>query len=205
MPVRALFDHGCQTKLHCLCPGVKRHIKVTPPPTPGLQCHPLFVCICMLNNQHVTYRQTICKHAKTTEAKQKNTLVLSNTTGICNHIQSTQPTLIPFFFLSLSSEPTSNTECRRTADSNSFSCSQWVLQTFSLSILTLISANEQRNHVLSKDPQTGGNIDSSHSFAAFHKRADAMQSQVMTTNLTRHILYNLCFSYHLHYFEQGYF
>lgn len=160
----------------------------------------------MLNNQHVTYRQTICKHAKTTEAKQKNTLVLSSTTGICNNIQSTQPTLIPFFFLSVvSGKPTSNTECRRTADSNSFSCSQWVLRTSSLSILTLISANEQHSYVLSKDSQTGGNIDSSHSFAVFHKRADAMQSQVMTTNLTRHILYNLCFSYHLHYFGRDYF
>lgn len=67
----------------------------------------------------------------TKKKKRENTLVLSSTTtGICNHIQSTQPTLIPvfFFFRSSSSEPTSNAECRRTADSNSFSRSRWLLQ-----------------------------------------------------------------------------
>lgn len=56
-----------------------------------------------------------------------------------------------------------------------------------LSILTLIRANEQHSHVLSKEPQTGGNIDSSRSFAVFHKRTDAIQAQLMTANFTRHV------------------
>lgn len=144
-------------------------------PLPGLQwsCHPLFVCICMLHNRHVTNRQTICKHAKYHRSKAQK----KEHTGTEQHHyrymrsyskHTAHTNAISFlFFRSSSSEPTSNTECRRTADSNSFSCSLWLLQKLEPSILTLIRANEQHGHVLSKDPQTGANSHSSLSFAVF--------------------------------------
>lgn len=129
MPARALLDHGCQTKSHCSCPGVDQHTYVTSHPWLAMELSSL-VCLHLHAQQSTCHKQAdnmqTCQNHR---SKAKDTLILSSTTGICRHIQSTQPTLIPFF-LSLSSEPTSNTECRRTADSNSFSCSQWLLQTW---------------------------------------------------------------------------
>lgn len=111
------------------------HLRKGPHPSCSGALFPRFFCICMLNIQLITNRLTKCKHAKTTRPKQKSTLILSSTAGVCNHIQNTEPTLIPLsppplLFLCLARKSTSKTESKRTADSDSFSCSQRLLETW---------------------------------------------------------------------------
>lgn len=201
MPARALFDHGIQTKGSLpLSRDGTAHLSDFPLPACNravIPCLSAFACSTI--NLSQTGRQ-YANMPKPQKHSKKNTLILSSTTGICNHIQSTQPTLIPFFFhyqaspLAIPSAGELQIQIHLAALSG---CCK-----LELSILTLIRPNEQHSHVLSKAPQTGGNILSSHSLAVFHRRTDAKYSTVMTTNLARHILLNLCcFCSHLHYFK----
>lgn len=148
------------------------------------------VCLHLHAQQLTCHRQAdLCKHAKTTEAKQKNTLVPSSTTGICNYIQSTRHTLIPFFFHYRAGPLAKNSAGELQIQIHLAALSGCCK--LEPSILTLIRVNE--SHVLSKHPQTGGNIHYSHSVAVF-QRTDAMYSIVMTTNYIRRIPYHLwCF------------
>ena len=132
------------------------------------------------------------KQSTHTHKKKENTLVLSSTTtGICNHIQSTQPTLIPFFFLPPPVHHQASPLATRSAGELQIQLHLAALsgccKKLEPSILTLIRANEQRGHVLSKDPQTGANIHSSAQlrswFFFFHRRTDSMHSIAMTKRL----------------------
>lgn len=92
-------------------------------------------------------------------------------------------------------------ECRRTADSNSFSCSQWLLQTWTVDF-DFNKSKWATQLCFIKGSSDGGKYPSFAQPCSFHGRTDAMYSVVMTTNFARHILYNLwCFFYHLHYFK----
>lgn len=165
-------------------------------PTPSLQCccHPVFVCICMLNNWHVTNRQAICKHAKTTEAKQKGH---NGTEQHYRYMQSyskhtTHTNSIFFHYqvspLAIRSEGELQIQIHLAALSG---CCK-----LELTILTLIRANEQHSHVLSKDPQTGGNIQ----FSSGEQMLCTLWGWLQTS---LYILYHLwwVFFYHLHYFK----
>lgn len=186
--------------------GVKWFITVTslpPAPSPtSWACNgavfPLFVFVCMLNNPHVTYRQTK-KNANMPkpqrQSKKKTHWCRAALPGRCSHIQSRWPALLSFlsFFL-----PLPGKSSRRTADSHTFSCSWWLLQTF----------RERFDFNRSKwatqpcfikgssdwERGEGRGLILHTTFAVFHKRTDAAQSQVMTTNFTRRFLYNSCFS-----------
>jgi len=155
----------------------------------------------MLNNQHVTNRQAICKHAKTTEAKHKDTLIRSSTTGIYAIIfKAHNPHWFHFFSHNQASPRAARSARELQIQSNLAALSDW--WKLEQSILTLIRENEQHGHVLSWHPPFGGIIRYLHSLAVFHKRTDAKFSIVITTNLTKHIPYNLrCFSPSLHYFK----
>lgn len=169
---------------------------------PSSPCLSSFACL----TTHVTYRQTKkCKHAKTTEAKQKeNTLVPSGATRPMQPY-SKQKTHTPFFFFFFHCQARVAGELQIHIHSAALGGCYKLF----VSVLTLIGANEQHSHVLSKAPQTGGEISILHTaFAVFHKRTDAAQSQVVTTNFTRRFLYNSCFPFffhHLDYFGRNYF
>lgn len=183
MPARALFDHGCQTKVHCLSPGVKRHIKVTPP---LLACNgAVFPCLSAFacSTIHMSHTGRQYANMPKPQRRSKRTHWYWAVLPVYAIIfKAHNPHYFHFFFhyqaspLATQSAGELQIQIHLAALSG---CSKLLL-----SILTLIGANEQHSHVLSKDPQTEGNIDSSHSFAVFHKRTDAMQSQVMTINFT---------------------
>lgn len=72
--------------------------------------------------------------------------------GRCSHIQSRQPTLISFSFFSYHCQEKVAGELQIHIHSAALGgCCKLLV-----SVLTLIGANEQHSHVLSKDPQTGG-------------------------------------------------
>lgn len=160
-------------------------------PTPGLQWsgHPLFAFACSTNDMSQTGKQ-YANMPRSHKQNEKSTLVLRGTTGICNHIQSTQPTLIPFF-LSLSREPNSNTERRRTADSNSFSCSQWLLQTWT-EYFDFNKSKWATQPCFIKGSSDWGKYPFFALLCSFpqENRCYVLYSIVMTTNFTRHIPYN---------------
>lgn len=186
MPARTLFNHGIIALFQRWSSARKW------PSARSLQwsCYPLFVCICMLNNWHVTNRQTICKHAKTTEAQQKeHTDTEQHRQYMQSHSKHTSHTN-SIFFCRYQGSPLAT----RSAGELQIQIHLAALSgccKLELSILTLTRANEQHSHVLSKESQTGGNIHSSHSPAVFHRRTDAKYSAVISATLTRPIQENV--------------